>query len=310
MGRVTISSNNLFPGPKGEMGATGPAGGPTGATGPAGPTGPQGASGPQGLQGTQGNPGAQGASGPIGETGLRGLEGPTGPAGSAGSVGATGAAGGAGATGLTGLTGATGIAGSNGTAGATGITGATGVTGTSGAVASAAIGAITGYYFRTPGASVPANATVNTTYYSYITIPAGQTVDRLAIRTNSGHTNTNVIRMGIYNHNYVTGKPTTVLLDAGTVSTVGQGVVFQITVNQALAAGNYWLACNVTSSPGVAQYSGKSADNNSQLGHFGSATLSNFDAGWNESVNATSGFATAGTLNATQTPILISIRGA
>jgi hypothetical protein len=90
MGRVTISSNNLFPGPKGEKGEKGDAGGPQGPAGPAGPTGPQGEQGPQGLQGTQGNPGAQGAQGPTGSTGLKGDKGDTGATGATGAKGDTG----------------------------------------------------------------------------------------------------------------------------------------------------------------------------------------------------------------------------
>lgn len=87
MGRVTISSNNLFPGPKGEQGPAGPAGGPAGPQGPEGPQGPQGIAGPQGLQGIQGPPGAQGAQGIQGETGA------TGPAGTNGTNGTNGSSG-------------------------------------------------------------------------------------------------------------------------------------------------------------------------------------------------------------------------
>jgi len=93
MGRVTISSNNLFPGPKGEKGEKGDAGGPQGPAGPAGPTGPQGETGPQGLQGTQGNPGAQGAQGIQGIQGVKGDTGNTGATGAKGDTGDTGAQG-------------------------------------------------------------------------------------------------------------------------------------------------------------------------------------------------------------------------
>ena len=103
MGRVTISSNNLFPGPKGEKGEKGDAGGPAGPQGPAGPTGPQGEQGPQGLQGSQGNPGAQGAQGPTGSTGLQGIK------GDKGDTGATGATGAKGDTGATGAQGSSGV---------------------------------------------------------------------------------------------------------------------------------------------------------------------------------------------------------
>lgn len=105
MGRVTISSNNLFPGPKGDKGEKGDPGGPQGPAGPTGPQGPQGEQGPQGLQGPQGNPGAQGAQGPIGSTGLKGDKGDTGATGPKGDTGATGAKGDTGATGATGSSG-------------------------------------------------------------------------------------------------------------------------------------------------------------------------------------------------------------
>jgi hypothetical protein len=152
MARVTISSNNLFPGPRGgngstgPTGATGPSGGPTGptgatgagvtgATGPqgstgiTGPTGPEGVTGPQGFQGNTGATGA-GVTGATGATGAAGANGNTGNTGVAGQTGNTGATGGAGSQGNTGATGA---AGSNGVAGNTGATGAVGATGATGA---------------------------------------------------------------------------------------------------------------------------------------------------------------------------------
>jgi hypothetical protein len=104
MGRVTISSNNLFPGPKGEKGEKGDAGGPAGPQGPAGPTGPQGPQGPQGLQGIQGPPGAQGAEGPTGSTGLKGDKGDTGATGATGAKGDTGATGAQGPSGVVSVT--------------------------------------------------------------------------------------------------------------------------------------------------------------------------------------------------------------
>jgi hypothetical protein len=59
MGRVTISSNNLFPGPKGQKGDTG-------EVGPTGPTGPQGATGATGAKGDKGDTGDTGPQGPSG----------------------------------------------------------------------------------------------------------------------------------------------------------------------------------------------------------------------------------------------------
>lgn len=78
MARVTISSNNLFPGPRGAQGPAGPAGGPAGPQGPEGPAGPIGPQGPQGIQGPTGPTGAGGAQGPKGDTGNTGATGATG----------------------------------------------------------------------------------------------------------------------------------------------------------------------------------------------------------------------------------------
>jgi hypothetical protein len=83
MARVTISSNNLFPGPRGAQGPQGDPGGPPGPAGPEGPQGPTGPQGPQGIQGPTGPTGPAGAQGPKGETGN------TGAAGSSGVVSVT-----------------------------------------------------------------------------------------------------------------------------------------------------------------------------------------------------------------------------
>jgi hypothetical protein len=78
MARVTISSNNLFPGPRGAQGPAGPAGGPEGPQGPQGPQGNVGPQGPEGIQGPAGPTGAGGAQGPKGDTGNKGTDGSSG----------------------------------------------------------------------------------------------------------------------------------------------------------------------------------------------------------------------------------------
>jgi len=40
------------------------------------------------------------------------------------------------------------------------------------------------------------------------------------------------------------GKPSTLLLDAGTVSATVAGTVYAVTISQSLSAGIYWLAAN------------------------------------------------------------------
>jgi hypothetical protein len=91
MARVTISSNNLFPGPRGAQGPAGPSGGPAGPTGPEGPQGNAGPAGAQGIQGPAGPTGAGGAQGLKGDTGNKGDTGDTGAAGTNGTNGTNGA---------------------------------------------------------------------------------------------------------------------------------------------------------------------------------------------------------------------------
>jgi hypothetical protein len=334
MGRVTISSNNLFPGPRGEKGDPGSSLGATGPTGPTGSQGPQGIQGPQGLQGTQGNPGAQGAQGIQGPSGAAGATGAgaTGATGSAGSAGAqgntgnTGAAGQTGNTGATGsagaqgMTGATGTAGSNGVAGNTGNTGATGAagavgatgatgtngtdgaTGNTGATGAAGAGsetpkAVSGNYIvpRKNAGTAAGNFGTGTTYYVPIIVGESSTAfDRISVRTTGAYSGTSGARLGIYNNSG--GKPTTVVLDAGLIAGTTASTNYEITINQTLSPGIYWLAVNWQSNG--TQYFGiaPSVTTISQINtiaSFGSAVT--YNMGWSETVNAASSFTTANT---------------
>jgi hypothetical protein len=270
MGRVTISSNNLFPGPKGEKGDKGDAGGPPGPQGPEGPQGPQGPTGPQGLQGTQGNPGAQGAEGPIGSTGLKGDK------GDKGDTGATGATGAKGDTGDTGAQGPSGVvtvnapltnagtssaanlsisAGTTSAAGALQLTDSVSSTSTTTAATPAAVKTaydlalvnpqlkqVSGSYRTTLINNINA-AQVSRFYNVYIPfyVPETTTFDRIAIRS-LGITGTPVARLGIYNN--TNGLPSSLVLDAGTVSITAANSNFQITISQSLQKGFYWLVFN------------------------------------------------------------------
>ena len=72
--------------------------------------------------------------------------------------------------------------------------------------------------FASQGASASAVLpTTNTTYYIPIFLPTFS-ADRITLRADSGATTSN-IRMGLYNASSTTGLPTTVVFDAGTVST-------------------------------------------------------------------------------------------
>ena len=103
---------------------------------------------------------------------------------------------------------------------------------------------ISGRYYRTLTNITPIASTysTNVTRYTPIFIPSTTTYDRIAIRTASTFSGTASGRLGIFNN--LNGKPDTVLLDAGTVSITAAATVYEITINQTLAAGFYWLAFN------------------------------------------------------------------
>jgi hypothetical protein len=329
MGRVTISSNNLFPGPKGDKGDKGDAGGPQGPQGPAGPQGPQGEQGPQGLQGTQGNPGAQGAQGPTGSTGLKGDK------GDKGDTGATGATGAKGDTGDTGPQGPSGVVSVNapltnaGTSSAanlsvsTGSTSAVGVlqltdsiSSTSTTTAATPAAVKTAYdlaNLRTPivkrqsnvyfASSLVGAASSNignqTTYYTPIYIDQTTTVDRILVRTGSTFSGTATVRLGIYNNDVSTGQPSTVLLDAGTISATAASTNYQITISQSLSTGFYWVAmCQQGTAPTTPAYFANTPSSTSNNFYIFTSTSpgSSVISGYTQS-SVTGAFASAGTLS-------------
>jgi hypothetical protein len=219
MGRVTISSNNLFPGPKGEKGDKGDAGGPPGPAGPQGPQGPQGEQGPQGIQGTQGNPGAQGAEGPIGSTGLKGDKGDKGdPATIAVTAPIT----------------------NSGTSTSANI----GIDLSNIALKYASPWQVTyrsGYFYEaaTGGQIIVGPFTRNRVHYFPLFINQSITMDRIGAECTTAVASS-TFRLGLYNANS-NGVPTSLILDAGTIDTSSTGLK-TITINQTLNAGLYFLA--------------------------------------------------------------------
>ena len=105
----------------------------------------------------------------------------------------------------------------------------------------------TGRYIRAKlaNAGIGTNTvgTLSQTCFTPIYVPAC-TVDRIAITTQTVAALANkTCRLGIYNN--TNGAPSTVLLDAGTVSATASNTVYEITISQALTAGWYWLAANM-----------------------------------------------------------------
>lgn len=81
-----------------------------------------------------------------------------------------------------------------------------------------------------------------------------QTFDQIIVETTTAGTGSTVVRLGIWNHNTATGKPGTLILDAGTINGTAAAGVKPATISQSLTAGWVWLGCvgqTVTGSPAV-----------------------------------------------------------
>jgi hypothetical protein len=96
-------------------------------------------------------------------------------------------------------------------------------------------------YYRTPAIAYnstnPVHQTMNCTP---IIVDRTLTADRLAISTPGAFSGTATVRLGIYSD--TNGQPSSLVLDAGTVSVTAASTIFQITISQSLSAGTYWLA--------------------------------------------------------------------
>lgn len=267
-------------GPTGPTGATGPQGpkGDTGDTGPMGPTGPQGATGPQGPKGDTGD------TGPMGPTGPQGATGPQGPQGDPGPTGPTGATGPQGPQGIQGDPGPQGPQGDPGPMGPAGPTGPTGATGATGPQGPAGVGVPAGgtagqvlskidstdynTQWSTPSSggggfsfAAPSGRYIKTGYFNGNTVlgtqrlifsrpillTSSQTFSKIGIQTGSANSVACTVSLAIYGSG-TDGLPGNLILDAGSISmTTSSSVLYQITINQTLSAGRYWLAVLMTS---------------------------------------------------------------
>jgi hypothetical protein len=153
-------------------------------------------------------------------------------------------------------------------------------------------------YIRTP---INGNSSLTVTnqraYYQPIYISKTTTFDRIAINTQATFSGSATVRIGIYNDN--NGLPSTVLLDAGTVAPTAATTNYQITINQSLSPGLYWLVfCQQGTAPTTgAYYAAASVQGIGSVMLFQSATTVGgvLLQGFTES-SVTGAFATAGTL--------------
>lgn len=127
---------------------------------------------------------------------------------------------------------------------ATGLKWATAAGGAGGTYTSKATSGAT-YYVRS-GNTVNATATPaeDTTYYTPIMV-SGITADRIYITTANTFTGTPTVRLGLYSNDATLNIPSTLIVDAGTVSPNTSATSYEITISQTLSAGLYWLAVNL-----------------------------------------------------------------
>ena len=145
-----------------------------------------------------------------------------------------------------------------GAQGPQGETGPTGPQGPQGAVGTNAAPAYlpiqSGRYYRTPYAlSTRSNAGDTYLMGSPLYIATTTTFDRIGATT-VAVTTAGTLRVGIYSDPGNTGAPTDLVLDAGVISYTAGNTAYEITINQTLNPGWYWL-CNVNQS-GVATWRG------------------------------------------------------
>jgi hypothetical protein len=137
-----------------------------------------------------------------------------------------------------------------------------------------------------------ASQTINTTRFIPIYIWEDANFDRMVISCNSTYSGSMTARLGIFN-NGSDNLPSTVVLDAGTVSRTGTGSAsVEITINQTLTKGWYWLGLNFTVAASVNSFTAilPSATPHSQF--IGSPQVG--QSPWaSQTYTATSGFATA-----------------
>lgn len=174
---------------------------------------------------------------------------------------------------------------------------------------------ISGKYYRTMLVSDAAPKTItpaNRTIYTSILIPTNKTYDRIGIHAASNFSGSASVRLGIYSD--LNGKPDTVVIDAGLIAPNAANTSYEITINQTLTPGFYWLAFNsITLATTNSYLSSTSPVNGAGVGCSGSYNSLDFRSeqlqfGFNESVNVTAGFATAGTLTTVNNAVLVGIR--
>lgn len=167
------------------------------------------------------------------------------------------------------------------------------------------------YYYRTPTTNTLSSATytIGTTFFTPIFIPVSGSYDRIAMRSGSTFAGTGTVRLGIYDN--TSDRPSTVELDAGTVSVTAANTNYEITISKTLNVGWYWLALNCQvagTTNAIGSFANSAAAINPLMGT--ATPTGNFTVGFTETATVTSGFATAGTLTPRTDPAVVWLRKA
>jgi hypothetical protein len=122
-----------------------------------------------------------------------------------------------------------------------------------------------------------------------------QTFDRIAIRSGTSFSGTAIVRLGIYNNDVNTFLPSTVNLDAGTVSVTVASTTYAITISHTLARGWYWLAfCQQGTAPTTGNYS-SGTSSVASLQQLNDSSF-NIQLGWSQA-GVTGAFSSVGSLS-------------
>jgi hypothetical protein len=152
-----------------------------------------------------------------------------------------------------------------------------------------------------PAAGASVTSIASTTYYTPFFVPVTTTFDRIAIRTGGTFSGTGSVRLGIYGS--TSGKPSTLILDAGTLSATASNTTYTITISQQLTPGIYFLAGNTQTAATVNTYVGPtSVAASSYIGQPFNSSLLQAIALYSQA-SVTGAFANAGTLTDLNTSI-------
>lgn len=161
---------------------------------------------------------------------------------------------------------------------------------------------------KTTGALADSTLIEDTTYYIPVFLK-NLTYNQIICRgPQAAVTGTLTVRLGIYNADSTTLLPSTVLLDAGTVSITASGTDYAITISQTPSAGYYYLALNMQATTGTSAVRGWSTSSTgSAISSYWGTTLNSYVTGFSQT-GVTGAFATAGTLTNNNVTPLIGLR--